>query len=190
MRSATELRYKSGYPLPWLPASYLLIGLGNEAGDTAMSIQKVLELLVADDEPLGLSQSRLSCVFPVDEETLEHLSVDSRDFHPDLSSSWGVVTQMQTSPPSCSYLPAAGAELGDALRHVFIHVEGVDDRVDLERHLVLLAPGADLVQVLQVALPALSSADQLIGRLVEAVTRDGQDVQVVTWWRTRKCLRH
>lgn len=78
------------------------------------------------------------------------------------------------------YLPADRVELGDVLRHVLVHVKRVDDRVDFERHFVLLAPLANLVEVVQVALPALSSADQLVGSFVKTVARDGQDVQVGT----------
>ena len=88
----------------------------------------------------------------------------------------------------CRYLPADRAELGDTLCHVLVHVEGVDDRVELERHLVLLAPVADLVEVVEVALPALSPADQLVGRFVETVTWDGQNVQMVAWWREGESL--
>lgn len=72
-----------------------------------------------------------------------------------------------------SYLPADWVELSDVLRHVFVNVEGVDDRVDFERHFILLAPDADFVEVFKVALPALSSADQLVGCFIKAVTRDG-----------------
>lgn len=66
------------------------------------------------------------------------------------------------------------------LRHVFVTVERVDDRVDFEGHLVLLAPVANLVEVVNVALPALSSANQLVSCFIKTVTRDGQDVQIVT----------
>lgn len=71
------------------------------------------------------------------------------------------------------------------LRHVFVNVEGVDDRVDFERHFILLAPGADLVEVIQVALSTLGSANQLIGTFVETVTGDGQNVQIVTYKKER-----
>ena len=54
--------------------SHLLIGLGYEAGDAAMPVQKVLELLVADDKPLCLSQSILPCILPVNQQALEHLN--------------------------------------------------------------------------------------------------------------------
>lgn len=88
----------------------------------------------------------------------------------------------------CGYLPADWVELDDLLRHVFVDVEGVDDRVDFEGHFILLAPAADLVQIIEVALPALSSADQLVGCFVKTVARDGQDVQIVTWDRQRESL--
>jgi len=83
-------------------------------------------------------------------------------------------------PPVCCHLPADRVELEDVLRHVFVHVEGVDDRVDFERHFVLLAPGADLVEVVNVALLPLSSANQLVGGFIKTVTGDGKDVQIVT----------
>lgn len=53
--------------------AHLLIGLRNQAGDAAVSLQEVLELQVADDEPLRLSQGFLSCVLAVNQQTLEHL---------------------------------------------------------------------------------------------------------------------
>lgn len=56
---------------------HLLVGLRNEAGDAAVSVQKLLKQLVTDDELLGLSQGVLSRVFPVDQQTLEHLSTGS-----------------------------------------------------------------------------------------------------------------
>lgn len=58
--------------------SYLLIGLRNEAGDAAVSIQKLLKLLVADDEPLGLSQGFLSCILAVNQQALEHLNTSTQ----------------------------------------------------------------------------------------------------------------
>lgn len=155
--------------------AYLLIGLWNKAGDAAVSVQKLLELLLTDDEPLRLSQSLLSCILPVNQQTLEHLKHIQRSVY----ACQGDVVQTCRTLPLRSYLPADWAELGDALSHVLVHVEGVDDRVELERHLVLLAPVADLVEVVEVALPALSPADQLVCRFVETVTRDGQDVQMV-----------
>lgn len=78
------------------------------------------------------------------------------------------------------HLPADRVKLGDVLCHVFVHVKSVDDGVDFECHFVLLAPVANLVKVVQVALPALSSANQLVGGFIETVTRDCQNVQIVT----------
>lgn len=75
-----------------------------------------------------------------------------------------------------TYLPAHWVKAINGFCHVFINVESVDNRVNLEGHLVLLAPAADLVEVVEVAFPALSPADQLVGFLIETVTRDGQDV--------------
>ena len=59
--------------------SYLLIGLRNQAGDAAVSIQKLLKLLLTDDEPLCLSQGALSCIFPINQQTLKHLNTGSTD---------------------------------------------------------------------------------------------------------------
>lgn len=58
------------------------------------------------------------------------------------------------------------------LCHVFVIVEDVDDGVDFQCHLILLAPAADLEEVVKVALPALSSANQLVGCFIKAVTGD------------------
>lgn len=74
------------------------------------------------------------------------------------------------------YLPADRVDLVDLLDHVFVNIEGIDDRVDFESHFILLAPVANLVKVVQVALPALSSANQLVGCFIKTVTGDGQDV--------------
>lgn len=62
-----------------LTLSYLLIGLWNEAGDAAVSIQKLLKLLVTDDEPLRLPQGFFSCIFTIDQQTLEDLNTGSAD---------------------------------------------------------------------------------------------------------------
>ncbi|TNN80210.1 hypothetical protein EYF80_009535 [Liparis tanakae] len=125
-----------------------------KAGNAAVSFQEVLKHLLADDEPLRLSQGFLSCIFPVNQQALEYLSTGSAD------------------------TAADRVELEDVLRHVFVHVEGVDDRVDFERHFVLLAPVADLVEVVNVALLSLSSANQLVGGFIKTVTGDGKDVQI------------
>lgn len=79
-----------------------------------------------------------------------------------------------------TYLPADWIKLGDVLAHVLVHIECVDDRVYFERNFVLLAPVTDLVKVVQVALPALSSANQLVGFFIKTVTRNCQNVQIVT----------
>lgn len=160
--------------------SHLLIGLRNKAGDAAVSLQELLEQLVVDDEPLCLSQGRLACVLPVNQQALEHLTRRKRERK---DEDVDTHTQGNTDVPllpSYLYLPAHRVELHDLLRHVFVDVEGVDDGVDFECHFILLAPVADLVEVVEVALPALSSANQLVGCLIETVTGDGQDVQTVT----------
>ena len=82
--------------------------------------------------------------------------------------------------PSLPHLPADWVQLGDVVPHVLVHVERVDHRVNFERHLVLPAPVADLVKVLNVVLSALSSANQLVDVFIETVTGDGQNVQIVT----------
>lgn len=58
------------------------------------------------------------------------------------------------------------------LCHIFIDVEGVDDRVDLEPHFVLLAPVVGLVEAVEMAPLALSPANQLVGVFIKTVTRD------------------
>lgn len=63
----------------FVAASHLLIRLGNKTGDAAVSLQKLLKLLVTDDEPLGLSQGFLSCILPINQQTLEHLNTGSTD---------------------------------------------------------------------------------------------------------------
>lgn len=70
------------------------------------------------------------------------------------------------------YLPADRINPIDLLCHVFVIVEDVDDGVDFQCHFILLAPAADLEEVVKVALPALSSANQLVGCFIKAVTGD------------------
>lgn len=59
--------------------TYLLIGFRNKTGDAAVSIQKLLKLLVTDDKPLSLSQGLLSCIFAINQQTLEYLNKGSTD---------------------------------------------------------------------------------------------------------------
>lgn len=96
-----------------------------------------------------------------------------------MSTEAGAYTNTQ-SLPLYPHLPTNWVKLGDVLLHVLVHVECVDDRVDFESHFVLLAPVADLVKVFHMALSALSSADQLVGRFIKTVTRDRQNVQIFT----------
>lgn len=115
-------------------------------------------------------------------------------FSPSISRHWNTwtrrYTQRQGVSPypdkhflALSYLPPDRVQFDNVFWHVFVHIEGVDDRVDLEGHFVLLAPLADFVEAVQVALPALTSAYQLVGIFVETIARDGQYVQIITWWR-------
>lgn len=149
-----------------------------------MSVQKLLKLLVTDDKPLCFPEGFLPCVLSVNQKTLEYLHTQW------MSMSTCVVIMMIHKNGmhffSCHYLPADWVELDDRLRHVFVNVEGVDDRVDFERHFILLAPVADLVEVIQVALSTLGSANQLIGTFVKTVTGDGQNVQIVTYKKERE----
>lgn len=144
-----------------------------------MSVQEVLKLLLTDDEPLGLPQSLFPGVLAIDEEALKHL------IHADTHSDHSGVSPLRDLP-ALLYLPADRVQLDNVFRHVFVHVEGVDHRVDLEGHFVLLAPLADPVEAVQMALPALSSANQLVGVLVETIAGDGQYVQTVAC-RRKKC---
>lgn len=157
-------------------SAHLLIGLGNQTGDAAVSLQEVLELQVADDEPLRLSQGFLSRVLAVNQQTLEDLATRT---HMRVNAGGGSRPDVRVARP-CAHLPADRVQRFDVLLHVLVQVEGVDHRVDFERHFVLRAPAADLVKVLDVALLPLSSADQLIGVFTETVAGDGQDVQIVT----------
>lgn len=63
----------------FVAASHLLIRLRNKTGDAAVSFQKLLKLLVTDDEPLRLSEGFLSCILPINQQTLEHLNTGSTD---------------------------------------------------------------------------------------------------------------
>lgn len=133
-----------------------------------MSIQELLKLLVADDKPLCLSQGCLSRILPINQQALEYLNSESaerKDEDEDAHTVYTIVPFL----PFYSYLPADWVKLHDVLRHVFVNVEGVDDRVDFECHFILLAPVAYLVEVVDVALPALSSANQLVSFFIKTV---------------------
>lgn len=164
---------------------YLLIGLWHQAVHAAVSIQKLLELLVTDDKPLCIPQCALPCILPVDQQALEHLNTqrERERISVHTHAHTYIHTQTRTHTLFYPYLPSDRVELGDLLAHVLVDGEGVDDRVDFEGNFVLLAPVADFVEVVQVALLALSPADQLVGRFIKAVTGNGQDVQMVTWER-------
>lgn len=86
--------------------SYLLIGLRNQAGDAAVSIQEVLKLLVTDDEPLCLSQGCLSCVLPINQQALEHLNTGSADGKDEDEDMHTADTDVTFSPCLCS--PSSG----------------------------------------------------------------------------------
>lgn len=79
------------------------------------------------------------------------------------------------------YLPPHRVQLADVLGHILVDVVGVDHRVEFESHLVVLAPAPDFEQVVEVALLTLGTADGLVGVLVETVTGDSQDVQVLSF---------
>ncbi|PWA22573.1 hypothetical protein CCH79_00015152 [Gambusia affinis] len=125
--------------------NYLHIHPGS--GNGAVAVQVVLELLVSDDEPLRLPQRRLSSVLSIDQQTLEHLSRN----------------QEKTANQSVSLLTVTPdrIELVDLFSHVFVNVKGVDNRVDLERHFVLLTPAADLEEVLDLTLVGVVTSKPL-----------------------------
>lgn len=154
-------------------SAYLLVGLRNQAREASVSVQEVLELQVADKEPLRLSQGFFSRVLAVNQQTLEHLQTQPERHAKEPR------TDIRATHP-CVHLPADRVQHFDVVPHVLVHVERVDHRVDFERHFVGRAPVVDLVKVIDVALLALNSADQLVGVLVETVAGDGQDVQIVT----------
>lgn len=143
-----------------------------------MSLQELLKLLVADDKPLRLSQGCLSCILPINQQALKYLNKEGAERQDEDDDTHTVHTKVPFLL-SYSYLPADWVKLHDVLRHVFVNVEGVDDRVDFECHFILLAPVANLVEVVEVALPALSSANQLVSFFIKTVARDGQDIQIV-----------
>lgn len=72
------ISYLQSYLLPLVTIAYLLVRLGNETGDAAVSLQKLLKLLFTDDEPLRLPQGFLTCILPIDQQTLEYLNTGSR----------------------------------------------------------------------------------------------------------------
>lgn len=78
------------------------------------------------------------------------------------------------------YLPADRAQGLDMFIHVFIHIEAIDDRVDLESYLVVSAPLPQFLKVFHVVLFPLTTANENIDVLIEAVTGDGKNVQIVT----------
>lgn len=59
------------YPFWWL--TYLFIGLWNQAFDAAVTVKEALKLLVADNKSLCLPKAVLSCIFPINQQALEHL---------------------------------------------------------------------------------------------------------------------
>lgn len=73
-------------------------------------------------------------------------------------------------------LPAVGLQGGDVPVHVLVVVVSADDAVELEQDAVLATPARDAEQLADVR--ALATADFDIGGFVEAVARDGQDVEV------------
>lgn len=90
--------------------SYLVIGLGNKAGDTAVSIQELLKLLVADDKPLSLSQGCLSCILPINQQALEYLNADGADRNrkDEDEDTHTQYTQMYTVCVFFVFLPSSG----------------------------------------------------------------------------------
>lgn len=78
------------------------------------------------------------------------------------------------------YLPADRVQSLDVFIHVFIHVEAINDRIDLESHLVVSAPLPQLLEVFHMVLFPLTSTNENIDFLVEAVTGDSKNVQIVT----------
>lgn len=90
-----------------------------------MSVQKLLKLLVTDDEPLCLPQGFLPCVLSINQQTLENL-------HTQWMSMSKLCNDNDDAPKWHAlffyhYLPADWVELDDVLCHVFVDVEGVDN---------------------------------------------------------------
>jgi hypothetical protein len=80
-----------------------------------------------------------------------------------------------------AYLPAHRAQGLDVFIHVFVHVEAINDRVDLESHLVIPAPPPQLLKVFHMVLFSLTTANQSINLLIEAVAGDSKNVQILPY---------
>lgn len=78
------------------------------------------------------------------------------------------------------YLPADRTQILDVFIHVFVHVEAINDGINLESHLVISAPLPQLLKVFHVVLLSLTPANENINILIEAVTGDSKNVQEVT----------
>ena len=81
--------------------------------------------------------------------------------------------------PQSAHLPSHWIQLSDFLAHVLLPVVGVDDRVDLEGYPVGAAPLPDDVEGVKVVRRPLTSTNLHVSDLTEAVTRDGEDIQVL-----------
>lgn len=81
----------------------------------------------------------------------------------------------------CTCLPADGVQRSDLVPHVLVHVETIDDGIDLEGHFVVPTPAPQFLEILHVVELALTPADKDIDLLVEAITGDGKYIQIFTW---------
>lgn len=75
-------------------------------------------------------------------------------------------------------LPAEGLQFLDSRHHVLLPIELADDGVELELDIELSAPVANAEQLLDVF--ASSTADELVGLLVEAITGYSHDIYELT----------
>lgn len=85
------------------------------------------------------------------------------------------------------YLPSDRVQIFYLLTHVLPPVVSIHDCVDLEGHLVCHTPLPHSMETVQVVLVALPPSDHYVGVLIKAVTRNGKDVQVLTW-RNYACV--
>lgn len=76
-QSSTTVIVTAVLVFPLQMNTYLLIGLWDETGHVAVPVQKILKLLLSNDELLCLSQGFLPSVLAVDQEALEHLDTGS-----------------------------------------------------------------------------------------------------------------
>lgn len=79
-----------------------------------------------------------------------------------------------------TYLPADRIQGFNGLPHILVHVESINDRIYLEGHSVISTPRPQFLKIFHMVLLSLTTADEDIDLFIEAVTGDGEDVQILT----------